>query len=162
VCRQCVTPDKRARSPAARALASVVSTPDACFLYGGSGPSRLPFCDLWRLTFPAEPGQSGPGRPEWVDCARPPLCAVEHTLTAQEVASAPKTSQAGERVPVGHDAHAWAITNGSHLVVRLLRMQRLAIALVLHEQHCQSCIGNGGYGHARHQCQRLPSVQIHA
>jgi hypothetical protein len=121
MCRQLVC-DSSQKGPVARALSTFVSTPLGCFLYGGTGASRLPLCDLWHLERPVEPcGAAQEGATQfqarWVPCKCLPMCPIEHTVGAEEI-SLTRSTHTGERVAVGHDGHASALTDNTLLVVR--------------------------------------------
>lgn len=107
------------KGPVPRALPTFVSTPLGCFLYGGTGASRLPLCDLWHLQR-TDDASAGAFAALWAHCKCMPMCPVEHTVAAEDKAST-RSTHAGERVAVGHDAHASALTSDTLLVVRLLR-----------------------------------------
>ena len=121
-----MTPSPRLKSPQPRVLATFVSTPFGVFLYGGarqvaaSPNARAPLCDLWQLKLDDSKGPAGQPVYLWEDCNKVPMCAVEHTTAAEDGLSPPPatTAAAGERVVVGHDAHASAFVEPSHLVVR--------------------------------------------
>jgi hypothetical protein len=121
-CRTEVTPSPRLKAPIPRVLATFVSTPFGVFLYGGarqiaSTPNaRAPLCDLWHLKLDDSKRSSAQPVYVWEDCNKVPMCAVEHTVASDAGTSMPSTS-AGERVVVGHDAHAAAFVEPSHLVV---------------------------------------------
>ena len=108
------------KPPAARALPSFVATPAGCFLYGGVNATRVPFCDLWRL----EPldtsdrsASTSSQHMRWHACKPVPMCPMEHAMGPDEAAVA-RSAVASDRVAVGHDGHAWALTNDTQLVVR--------------------------------------------
>jgi hypothetical protein len=95
-----------------------VSTPLGCFLYGGVNASRAPFADLWHLEPGGSPqGASNPLGLQWRPCKCLPMCPMEHALGPGE--SAPSRSMlTSDRVAVGHDGPAFAITHDTQLVVR--------------------------------------------
>ena len=123
-----MTPSPHLKAPQPRVLATFVSTPFGVFLYGGarqvaSTPNaRAPLCDLWQLKREDVKGAAGQPVYVWEDCNKVPMCAVEHTVPAEDGASPPPatTAAAGVRVVVGHDAHASAFVEPSHLVVRCI------------------------------------------
>lgn len=132
-----VTPSPRLKSPIPRVLATFVSTPFGVYLYGGARQvaatpnARAPLCDLWHLKVDYSKGSDGPPVYLWEDCNKVPMCAVEHTVSSEDGAPLPpsSTTAAGERVVVGHDAHAAAFVEPSYLVVRCVphHMQNVLI-----------------------------------
>lgn len=85
---------------------------------------RVPFCDLWHLEPVDTPGTTadtlqadGALRMRWHACKPVPMCPMEHAMGPEEAAVA-RSAVASDRVAVGHDGHAWALTNDTLLVVR--------------------------------------------
>lgn len=135
-----VTPSPRLKSPQPRVLATFVSTPFGVFLYGGARQvaatpnARAPLCDLWQLKLDDAKGSLGQPVYMWEDCNKVPMCAVEHTAPAEDgsLPAPATTAAAGERVVVGHDAHASAFVEPSHLVVGCIkRMHHLHVQYIL-------------------------------
>lgn len=120
-----VTPPRQYKAPLPRVLATFVATPYGIFIYGGARPgsnltSRLPLCDLWHLK-KMLPGPSDPQGEVtfiWEDCNRMPKCSVEHAGSPDSGPPLLRTPVGADRVVVGHDAHAWAFMEPSHIVVR--------------------------------------------
>lgn len=97
-----------------------MATPLGCFLYGGINASRVPFCDLWHLdvadALQAEPVPKAAAA-HWRACKCLPMCPFEHALAPDESATSRSVLQS-DRVAVGHDGAAAALTNDTQLVVR--------------------------------------------
>ena len=98
-----------------------MATPLGCFLYGGINATRVPFCDLWHLD-PSDTVQaaaaSKPGVAQWQACKCLPMCPFEHALGPDEAAASRSVLQS-DRVAVGHDGAAAALTHDTQLIVRL-------------------------------------------
>lgn len=149
VCRVEVTPSPRLKSPIPRVLATFVSTPFGVFLYGGARQvaatpnARAPLCDLWQLKLDDSKGSAEQPVYAWEDCNKVPMCAVEHTVGPDDGSSQPPANTAaGERVVVGHDAHASAFVEPSHLVVRCT----VHVHRVLSRYRLVDVSGGGGGG----------------